>query len=119
MDTQQGQGGFAPQQQRVIVPTNSELLSFKVHQGITRLFKNYLFIIENLRDEHDEAMGKLEDVLPDQYKCLVAVADHFTDSKMEAIRKRILLEGNSSIRDLQDMIDGLQVDRDDGYNGPG
>ena len=107
------QVSVAASPQRVVLPSNRELLHFKVHQGITRMFKNYLFMIENLRDEHDEAMNKLEDVLPEQYKCLVEVADYLGSSKMEAFRKRILLDGNNTIRDLQDMIDGLRVDRDE------
>ena len=71
--------------------------------------KNYLTLLEELADEHDESMGKVHDSLPPQYRPLIVVADHFGDARFNVIRKRVLDLGNDSIRELEDAINNLRL----------
>lgn len=97
--------------QRLSLPSNTDLLKVKVRLGITRLFKSYLYLIEELVDEHDLAMGHLIDALPPEQRPLVILSDHFTDTRMEAVRKRVLTLGNNEIRELEQTLDALRLDR--------
>lgn len=95
---------------QVSIPEKSVLLKAKVRLGITRLFKEYLFGLEEFVALHDEAMKKLQDELPDQYKKYVNLADYLSDVRVETLRKKILGTGNNAIRDLDETIDSLRVD---------
>jgi hypothetical protein len=97
--------------QNVSLPNNDILLKAKVRIGVTRLFKNYLFAFEEFIDAHDEAMAKLKTALPDQYKEFVELADYLSDAKIEAMRKRVLGLGNDLIRDLDEQIDVLKINK--------
>ncbi len=88
----------------VSLPSADELIKLKARLAITRVFKSYLLLLEQLADEHNEAMGRLYDALPEQYKPFTAVADHFTEAREEAIRKWVLDIGNREIRDLDEQI---------------
>lgn len=92
------------------VPSNSDLLKAKTRLAITRVFKTYLDLLEQVADEHDEAMGKLIDALPPEHRASVYLADHFGEARFAAIRRKILEAGNDSIRECHDMIDGLRLD---------
>jgi hypothetical protein len=95
--------------QQLALPDNPTLIKAKVRHSINRLLKNYLLLLEELADEHDEAMGKVVDSIPDQYKPLIIVADHFGESRFNAIRKRVLDSGNDSIRELEEAINNLRI----------
>lgn len=77
------------------------ILAFQVKRNVTRLFKAFLSILEREKDQHDEAMEKLRDALPDNLKEYVNLADNFTDAKADALRKEVLEKGNDCIRDLE------------------
>lgn len=96
-------------QSRFQTPENSALIKIKVKHSINRLLKNYLTLLEELADEHDESMGKVHDALPPQYRPLIVVADHFGDARFNVIRKRVLDLGNDSIRELEDAINNLRI----------
>lgn len=89
------------------LPPGNDLLKAKVHVGITRLFKTYLYEFEAMIDEHDSAMVKLRDALPDEFKSYVNLADYVTDEKIATTRNNVLRVGNETIRDLIEMIDFL------------
>lgn len=95
--------------QSLSLPDKSTLLKARVSIGVTRLFKNYLFALEELVDAHDEAMNKLKDALPEDQKKFVDLADYLSDNKVEAIRKKVLGLGNDLIRDTHDTIDSLRI----------
>lgn len=92
------------------VPSNAELLRAKTRLAITRVFKTYLDLLEQITEEHDEAMGKLMDALPPEHRASVHLADHFGEARFAAIRRRVLEIGNDSIREISEMIDGLRLD---------
>jgi siroheme synthase (precorrin-2 oxidase/ferrochelatase) len=86
-----------------------KILAFAIRRDITNLFKDFLVILENLEDDHDEALNKLVRTLPPESQKQLFLADHFTDEKMEQIRKRILSKGNDSIRSLEREIDHYKI----------
>lgn len=92
------------------VPSNAELLRAKTRLAITRVFKTYLDLLEQIADEHDESMGKLIDALPPEHRASVHLADHFGDARFAAIRRKVLETGNDAVRELHEMIDGLRLD---------
>lgn len=91
------------------VPDNSTMLKARTRLAITRLFKNYLCLIEELASEHDDAMGKLEDNLPPNFKTYVALADYWSDAKMDSLRRKVLGAGNDVIREIEEIIDTTRV----------
>lgn len=72
---------------------------------VTRLFKNFLVILEDLQEEHRSSHLKLLEQLPEQYKPLVYCVDTFDDRKMEWLRKRVLDLGNEAIRESEEWIE--------------
>jgi hypothetical protein len=111
MDSQFEQSAPAPHpHQSFSVPSNADLLRAKTRLAITRVFKTYLDLLEQVAEEHDEAMGKLIDALPPEHKASVYLADHFGEARFAAIRRRVLETGNDSIREVHEMIDALRLD---------
>lgn len=78
-----------------------KILAFSVRRNITSLFKDFLVILENLSEDHNEALNKLVKTLPPDSQKQLYLADHFTNDKMEQLRKRILAKGNDSIRSVE------------------
>lgn len=102
---------YSPTTQSFDAPSNSELLKAKTRLAITRVFKTYLDLLEQVADEHDEAMGKLIDTLPQEHRASVYLADHFGEARFAAIRRKVLETGNDAIRECSEMIDGLRLDK--------
>jgi hypothetical protein len=95
--------------QTAIVPDSITMLKARTRLSVTRLFKNYLILLEELATEHDDAMGKLEDNLPPQFKQYVDLADYWSDSKMENMRRKVLGAGNDVIREIEEQIDQVKT----------
>ncbi len=73
------------------------ILEFQITRNITNLFKDFLNTIEDLKEEElfNEKMGKFESV--------------FSEMKCARLRKKILTCGNDSIRELNSLIDKLEI----------
>lgn len=71
----------------------------------TRLFKNFLIILEDLQEDHRSVYLRLLEQTPDELKPLIAQADYFDDRKMEWLRKRVLDLGNEAIRDGENYVE--------------
>ncbi len=95
--------------QNFIINSQGDLLKAKVRQTITRLFKSQLILLEELTDNHDEAMNKLYEALPQEYQKLLMLADYLSDDKIDSNRRKVLKEGNDSIRELENFIDSLNI----------
>ncbi len=95
--------------QRVSVPDASSLLKAKIDMALKRVMWAYLTNLEMVSDEHDEAMGKLMDVLPPDLRAHVHLADHFGDARFDAIRSQVLKVGNDAIRELHEHVDVLRL----------
>ena len=77
----------------------NELLEFQVNRNIIHLYKTFLIMIEDLEDEHRRSFRKLKDAIP-QSSSLIDQADYLDDEKMEYMRKKILDQGNQSLREI-------------------
>ena len=86
-----------------------KILSDKSNDEISRLFKMMLFLLEDMKVDHDFHYRKLYNNIPEEYHPIIDTADHFTQEKVNWIRKRILDIGNESIRNLDSEIDNYTV----------
>ncbi len=81
---------------------------FTVERHIVTLFKECLMIVEQLAEEHDEAMEKMYQALPPEYRTYVNLADHFTEEKYDRIRRAILQRGNDAKRAVHDEMEQFE-----------
>ena len=84
-------------------------LSFQSSREISALFKEMLYMLEDMKKDHDFHYQKLYENIPKAYHPIINAADHFTLDKVNWIRKRILDHGNESIRKLGEEIDNYTV----------
>ncbi|MDP2692959.1 MAG: hypothetical protein Q8O88_04945, partial [bacterium] len=63
-----------------------ELIDFQVRRQITSLFKEYLCILEELRDDN-----------------------LFSDEYYQKLRKKILSRANDGLRELEEFIDKFEI----------
>ena len=84
----------------------AELFKKEAERVITRLFKSHLFSIEDLKYQHLIALKRLHDELsPEQIEILNYLDTH----RYTMIRKRILDNGNETIRDLHNLLENFDV----------
>lgn len=93
----------------LILPDAATLLKAKTLLATNRVIATYLTILEEITDEHDEAMGKLMDALPPEHRGAVVLADHLGDARLDAVRRRVLKCGNDARRELEETIDNLRL----------
>lgn len=108
--TQQPFGAQGHSAQSVSLPDAAALLKAKVRLALNRVMAIYLSNLEEIRDEHGEAMQRLMDVLPEEHKAETYVANVFGDARFEAMRKHVLKAGNDACRELEEMISYLRLD---------
>ncbi len=82
---------------------------FTLSRHVTTLFKECLVIMEQLHEEHYEALEKLHAALPPEYRSYVDLADHFTDEKRDRIRRAILARGNDARRAVCEELDQYEL----------
>jgi hypothetical protein len=86
-----------------------DILKFQIHRNIINFYKEMLVMLEDLAEEHDTALSKLYDNLPSEYKKYVELADYFTESKFDNLRKKILSGGNNTIRNIEDQLKNFEI----------
>lgn len=86
-----------------------DVLRFQISRCITVLFKNYLTVLEDLGVDHDSAMEKLYNSLPEQYKTYVKLADYLDEAKSNLLRSKILGGGNDCIRELEQHLENYNI----------
>lgn len=73
---------------------------------ITKLFKCYLSSLEDLRYQHQVSIERLEEELsPEQIEILNYLDFH----RYSLLRKRVLDNGNETIRDMHNFLDNFGV----------
>tara|TARA_Y100000593_G_C4274624_1_gene319365 strand:- start:721 stop:1032 length:312 start_codon:yes stop_codon:yes gene_type:complete len=73
---------------------------------VTRLFKYYLSSLEELRYQHELSISRLKDDLsPEQIEILNYLDFH----RYSMIRKRVLDNGNETIRDIHNILENFDV----------
>jgi hypothetical protein len=85
-----------------------ELLEFQVNRNITRLYKSFLMIMEDIQDQHDNNFHKLKKALPENVE-LINQASYLDESRMEFLRKQILDQGNDVRREIVGQLDKFNL----------
>jgi len=95
---------------KMVEPTNgNEVLRFQINRNVTILFKAELEMLEDIADEHDNAIKKLLAKLPKEYHEYVELVDYLNEQKFATLRKRILGRGNDCIRNLEEVLKDFDV----------
>lgn len=89
--------------------TDGDIMAFQIRRNVTLLFKQQLEMLEDIADEHDNAMRKLAEKLPQQYRDYIELADYLNEQKFEMLRKRILGKGNDCIRTIEEGLKDFEV----------
>ncbi len=87
-----------------------ELLRFQTFKEITYLYKRYLMVVEDLREEYKGMIQKLEENVSEEDQALVRVANFLDENRFALIRKRILDSGNEAIRSMEQHIEKFKVE---------
>lgn len=77
-----------------------ELLRFHVEQSVTSLFKRFIYLLEDLREDHRINFDKLLQNIPEEFRAIVQQADYFDENKYAYYRKRVLDIGNETKRNI-------------------
>ena len=84
------------------------ILQERYEKHIKNLFKSFLFILEDLNDDHNINFAKLKRALPD-HKDIIDQANYFDKDKMQFLRKRVLDLGNDSLRGQNEDLEKFTV----------
>jgi len=87
----------------------AEVLRFQIDRNVVMLFKGFLVVLEDLGVEHNSALEKLYNALPEQYKPFVDLADYLTESKGQALRSKVLGAGNDTRRSIEEIIKNFNI----------
>ena len=91
-------------------PGPADVLRFQLQRAIIALFKNHLTMMEDLGYRHDEALTKLREALPAEYKSYVDLADYLTEDEGARLRKRILDGGNDTWREVERLLQQFEIE---------
>lgn len=89
--------------------SDADIVSFQIRRNVTLLFKSQLEMLEDIADEHDNAMRKLAEKLPKEYADYLELADYLNEQKFEMLRKRILGKGNDCIRAIEESMKDFEI----------
>jgi len=88
---------------------DKEILQERYEKHIKNLFKCFLYLLEDLNEEHTIHFAKLKRTLPDKYHSLIDQANYFDESKMKYLRKKVLDLGNDSLRNQNEDLEKFTV----------
>ena len=83
-----------------------EIVHYIVHKNITRLFKSFLDINGEIKNEHEIMLNKIAEKYSTEFAKDI---DYFTASKSEFYRKKILDSGNECIRDIVGFLEAFDI----------
>jgi len=87
-----------------------QIFLFTSKRSVTVLFKDFLQLLEELKEQHDESMFALMKELPEDQKHKVVLANHFTEDFMKRARKRVLSSGNDCYRNIEECVKNFNFD---------
>tara|TARA_Y100001938_G_C8101618_1_gene442297 strand:- start:6720 stop:7007 length:288 start_codon:yes stop_codon:yes gene_type:complete len=85
-----------------------DILQDRYEKHIKNLFKSFLFILEDLNDDHNINFAKLKKALP-EHENIIEQANYFDRNKMQFLRKRVLDLGNDSLRGQNEDLEKFTV----------
>ena len=62
-----------------------------------------------MKADHDFHYNKLYELIPEEHHIIITAANHFTNDKLNWIRKRILDGGNESLRNFTEEMENYSV----------
>ena len=77
---------------------DKEILQDRSEKHVKNLFKGFLFVLEDLHEEHQIHFDKLKRSIPEEFHPLIDQSNYFDRRKMQHLRKRVLDMGNDSMR---------------------
>jgi hypothetical protein len=83
------------------IPENN-LVALQTHKEITHLYKSFLEILENIKQQHETMLKKASINVDEDY---LKDINYFTQEFHDQVRKRILDHGNDSSRALLGFLD--------------
>lgn len=84
-----------------------EYVSFQIHKSLVNLYKRYLNLIEDIREDHDNMIDKIENKIDSN---TLKNIDYFDDNKYNYLRKKILDIGNETIREIEKNFDFIKME---------
>lgn len=95
---------------------NQEIVVFQTQRAFSALCKNFLYILEGLKKEHEFNFTKLKNALPPEYHSLLTQAEFLDASRYSYLRKLILDRGGDANREItQELLKyNIQLKRDEG-----
>lgn len=86
-----------------------KILHFQLTRLISVLFKNYIFLAEDLREQHAQMLEKIDLLLPESERDKLDLVDYFDEAKYQHIRKRILDLGNGAMRECDVILGQYEI----------
>jgi hypothetical protein len=84
-----------------------EYVLFQVHKSLVNLYKRYLNLVEDIQEDHNSMMEKLENKIDQN---TLKNVDYFDDNKYNYLRKKILDIGNEAIREIEKNFDFIKME---------
>jgi hypothetical protein len=88
---------------------DKEILQERYEKHTKGLFKSFLFVLEDLQDDHNAHFAKLKNALPSMYHTLIDQANYFDHDRLQRLRKRVLDLGNDSLRGQNEDLEKFTV----------
>ena len=89
--------------------TPKDILQERYEKHTKGLFKGFLFVLEDLHEEHSIHFAKLKKALPETHHTLIDQSNYFDVDKMQHLRKRVLDLGNDSLRGQSEDLEKFTV----------
>jgi len=87
-----------------------EYVCFHMHKSLVNLYKKYLILIEDLREDHESMIYKISNTIDED---TLKKLDYFDDLKYNYLRKKILDIGNETIREIEKSFDFIKMEFED------
>jgi len=87
-----------------------DYLEFAAQNNVKLMYKHFLELLEDIKEQHDISFRKLFDSLPEKDKNLIIQADYMDARAFDYFRKKVLDAGNDCARSVQSEINKYQID---------
>ena len=91
-----------------------ELLESQLKRLITRVFKDALVVLEDIRQDHLSVVHKIQGQFPPEF---VGQFNYLDLGKYSRHRKKVLDAGNDALREMQSILSDFDQDTDNKEKG--
>lgn len=81
-----------------------DFVFFQIQRNIVLLYKRYINLLEDMQEDHINMLNKLNSKIDLQ---TLKNIDYFDENKYNYIRKKILDNGNETIREIEKSLEKL------------